>query len=424
MPLLCFDPPQHSTGQSTNTVLSLICVVGVDIPTLYNNLVLIQGHENAHAEYLKNVIVALGGTPASPCPSYAFSSYLTDASSFISNAYSFEKLGVQAYDGALNTLSNPTLQQGAATIATIEARHATYLQQFADNSDYLKATDTTTDTIGSFDKAASPNDVANQVAPLLQGGTCGTITLPVARSVPGNYTTAYVSGTSSTLVQNDVNALNYALFLENFENAFYNYFVGTNGKFSTNDFTQAGLPSDTYARFQLIAAHEAAHVSFLNTGLTNAKATPKAACGSYNFTSITTVKQFVATAAQIEAAGVSAYDGAINSITNPAYAQAAATIATVEVSAVLSILSWHPDAHYHSTNRCFTAFLPFSLRPAMLTSWPRSPLPLTRTLLLSSRHRAHLTMAPVEHTTLQHLHHSLQLPSRASVSFLLHVSAT
>jgi len=62
----------------------------------------------------------------------------------------------------------------------------------------------------------------------------------------------------------DIDILNFALTLEHIENAFYSQGLS---KFTQEDFVHAGFPNWSYGRFKQIAAHESAHVKFLETTL-------------------------------------------------------------------------------------------------------------------------------------------------------------
>jgi rubrerythrin len=62
----------------------------------------------------------------------------------------------------------------------------------------------------------------------------------------------------------DVDLLNFALTLEHVENAFYTQGLS---RFKQEDFVHAGFPDWTYGRLEQIAAHEAAHVEFLEKTL-------------------------------------------------------------------------------------------------------------------------------------------------------------
>jgi len=84
----------------------------------------IRDHELAHVQAIRSLISGLNGTPVSAC-TYTFG--VNDVNDFLSVAMALENTGVMAYDGALALLSNADVKQAAATIATVEARHASYL---------------------------------------------------------------------------------------------------------------------------------------------------------------------------------------------------------------------------------------------------------------------------------------------------------
>jgi hypothetical protein len=96
--------------------------------------------------------------------------------------------------------------------------------------------------------------------------------------------------------------------------------------FSANDFIAAGYTSSDYQYFNMIADHELAHVRALNATIIALGGSPVLAC-RYNF-GVTNVSTYVKTAQTFENLGVSAYDGALTGLTNPALQQVAATIAT------------------------------------------------------------------------------------------------
>ncbi len=91
---------------------------------VYTYLQAIRDHENAHVAAISAVIKQLGGTPNPAC-TYKFTYNTTDE--FLMVAMALENTGVSAYDGAIGLLSNPDIIQAGATIATVEARHAAYL---------------------------------------------------------------------------------------------------------------------------------------------------------------------------------------------------------------------------------------------------------------------------------------------------------
>jgi Ferritin-like domain/PKD domain len=91
---------------------------------LYSYLTAIGQHEQTHVSTLTQTISSMGGTPQ-PLDCYAFGFKTPD--DFLRIAQTLENTGVMAYDGAIAGLQSASLQTVAATIATVEARHAAYL---------------------------------------------------------------------------------------------------------------------------------------------------------------------------------------------------------------------------------------------------------------------------------------------------------
>ena len=81
-------------------------------------------HEAAHVETITAVISDAGGEPVERAE-YDFG--VTDAQSFLATAAVLENVGVSAYDGAGQFLTDPGLLTAAGTIVAVEARHASYL---------------------------------------------------------------------------------------------------------------------------------------------------------------------------------------------------------------------------------------------------------------------------------------------------------
>ena len=92
---------------------------------VYTNLGRIRDHEVAHVRALQEAIRSLGGTPVSPC-TYSFP-YNTPEQ-FLQVALALEETGVAAYNGALALIASSALKAAGASIATVEGRHAGYLQ--------------------------------------------------------------------------------------------------------------------------------------------------------------------------------------------------------------------------------------------------------------------------------------------------------
>lgn len=106
---------------------------------VYSYLQKIREHENAHVLTLNTVIKSLGGTPVTPC-TYNFG-YSTPAD-FLKVAALLENTGVMAYDGAVSLLTNKDLITAGASIATVEARHASYLNLITGSVPFPAAFDT------------------------------------------------------------------------------------------------------------------------------------------------------------------------------------------------------------------------------------------------------------------------------------------
>lgn len=100
----------------------------------------IQENEATHAEVLRDVIRDRGGEPVEPLE-YEFP--LDTATEFVATARDIENTGVTAYNGALSLIDDVDLQTSAATIATVEARHAAYLNLLTDESPHPEAFDDT-----------------------------------------------------------------------------------------------------------------------------------------------------------------------------------------------------------------------------------------------------------------------------------------
>jgi rubrerythrin len=92
---------------------------------IYENLVRIRNHEKTHVQTLIKVIESLGGKPVGESE-YDFG--VESVADFVATAQVLEDTGVMAYDGAIAYIHRPGLQTAGATIATVEARHASYLR--------------------------------------------------------------------------------------------------------------------------------------------------------------------------------------------------------------------------------------------------------------------------------------------------------
>jgi len=106
---------------------------------VYARLTQIRDHEQTHVDALIQTIQGLGGTPvAEGCYDFGY----TTSAEFLEVAQVLENTGVSAYDGAIADIKSGDLQTTAATIATVEARHAAYLNDLNGDDPFPNAFDT------------------------------------------------------------------------------------------------------------------------------------------------------------------------------------------------------------------------------------------------------------------------------------------
>jgi len=147
----------------------------------YDMLTLIQSHEVAHVNALVATINGRGGSAVAAC-TYNFP--VTNVSSYLTVAALLENTGVTAYDGAIADITDNGLQQIAATIATVEARHASFLNLITGAVPFPAVTDT----------AAAPNSIISAVSAFIV--SCPT--QPAApQFVAQDYNNTYVDQPSS-----------------------------------------------------------------------------------------------------------------------------------------------------------------------------------------------------------------------------------
>ena len=117
------------------------------------NLVRIRNHEEVHVYTLESVIRSLGGKPV-PEATYNFrTTAFTSVAKFVSVAQFLENTGVTAYDGAIAHIEAAKLLTAGATIATVEARHASYLNLLNRDVPFPKA----------FDEPVAPRAICEAV---------------------------------------------------------------------------------------------------------------------------------------------------------------------------------------------------------------------------------------------------------------------
>jgi hypothetical protein len=85
----------------------------------------ISKHEHAHVTFLKKAL----GSKAVKSPKFDFGDTVTNQNKFLATAFVLENTGVSAYLGQAGRIKNPAYLGAAATILTIEARHAGAIAQ-------------------------------------------------------------------------------------------------------------------------------------------------------------------------------------------------------------------------------------------------------------------------------------------------------
>lgn len=120
---------------------------------VYEYFEIIREHEDTHVDTLTSVISDLGGVPVPECTYNFESTAFTSVEHFISVAQFLENTGVTAYDGAIAHIESAGLLTAGATIATVEARHASYLNLLNRDIPFPDA----------FDNPVAPRDICNAI---------------------------------------------------------------------------------------------------------------------------------------------------------------------------------------------------------------------------------------------------------------------
>ena len=113
----------------------------------------IRAHEQTHVETLESVIRDLGGTPVPACRYNFERTAFTSLKQFIAVARLLENTGVTAYDGSIAHIEAAPLLTAGATIATVEARHAAFLNLINGAVPFPEA----------FDEAVAPRKICEDV---------------------------------------------------------------------------------------------------------------------------------------------------------------------------------------------------------------------------------------------------------------------
>jgi len=147
----------------------------------------IMRDENAHVAFLVSAL----GSYARPKPSFKGLKQ-SDRENFYVLSRTFENVGVGAYLLAAPAISNKDYLAAAASILTIEARHASFLDAL---------TGMPLSPNGSFDKPIPQAQIVSDVSPFIESLNGGP--------------------DPSKPLMNDIDILNFALLLEYLEATFY-----------------------------------------------------------------------------------------------------------------------------------------------------------------------------------------------------------
>jgi rubrerythrin len=107
---------------------------------LYDEIEVIQGHEETHYEVLGAVVEDLGGEPVES-PEFDFGEAVEDPTAFIQTAAALEDTGVAAYAGAATEIENADLIPPALSIHSVEGRHASFVRVLGGQSGFPNAFD-------------------------------------------------------------------------------------------------------------------------------------------------------------------------------------------------------------------------------------------------------------------------------------------
>ena len=94
-------------------------------------------HERAHVAFLRKAL----GDQAESKPAFDFGNTTSDRARFVATAAFLEDTAVAAYNGQAANLTKPVLQ-AAATIVSVEARHAAWIRDIVGLPAAPDATDT------------------------------------------------------------------------------------------------------------------------------------------------------------------------------------------------------------------------------------------------------------------------------------------
>jgi hypothetical protein len=120
---------------------------------------LVNDHEQTHVVALRKTIKALGGTPVKS-PKFDFKD-TNKGSNFAGTAFVLENTGVRAYLGQATRILQKPILAAAASIVTVEARHAAAIASLIDPNKLTGESGIT--PYGAFDKKSSIKTILGEV---------------------------------------------------------------------------------------------------------------------------------------------------------------------------------------------------------------------------------------------------------------------
>lgn len=138
----------------------------------------LRDHELIHRETL---LFALGSTKAAPTLTFDFSTLnLTTRASVLAAAKTIEELGVAAYNGILHLVADTTTMQLMAKMASVEARHANFINELITPNAFVTSTVVNETPLLSVAASKTPTQVIAEAAPFFLPYKVSITELPTA----------------------------------------------------------------------------------------------------------------------------------------------------------------------------------------------------------------------------------------------------
>ena len=125
-------------------------------------------HEVIHRDFFKTAIIAAGATPIKALTPVFTAINFSDRSSVLGAAKAFEDLGVAAYNGAGQFITNPAYLYLAGKIVSVEARHAAIIRDLVSEGTFVGSD--VLDSL-SLERSQAPSYVANIANTYLADGS-------------------------------------------------------------------------------------------------------------------------------------------------------------------------------------------------------------------------------------------------------------